>query len=285
VGILKGGQKLAQEINIRLEQLLQKYDLIKITLCGHSLGGLFIRSALKHIYQIHGDNPSVQWIGIITINSPHLGVRKPGGSFFQNVYKYMIHTACEQANGITGDDLIGLNQTLKELAEEDFITKFKYFTLVGLAHHDLLVPFPTAVICPVNPYPELNYNSGLSVVGCHGFSEQYLELKWENINLSDIVQSHWVMDDLQNYEDRDNYSHSSFDVDMIKRLYELKNQRGNWRRLDLNVGKLFTPVAHDICIKKKVPLIKLDLQPEASSKLLGLFSQILLLDHTHDPQL
>jgi len=191
----------------------------------------------------------------------------------------MVHKICEYSNGITGDDLIGINDTLHELSQEDYISKFRYFTLVGFAHNDLLVPFPTAVICPVNPYPVLNFYSGLSVVGCYGFSMPYLDLKCENVKLGNIAQEHWVWNNGKEYGEKDNYSHSEFNEDMIKRLYEQRDEAMNWRRVDLNIGKLFLPLAHDICIKKPAPLIKVQFQSEPASKLLELFSEILYLDH------
>jgi len=265
---------------MQIEQLLNNFTRIKVTLIGHSLGGLFIRGALKHLFETFGTNPYINWVGILTIESPHLGVRKPGGNIVKNIYKCIVHTVCDQVNGLTGDDLLGETNTLFDLAKEDYITKFKYFTLVGLAHHDMVVPFPTSGICPVNPYPLLNCDSDLSVVGCYGFSEPYLGLKWDTVNLGSLVQDQWVSDDVK-YGNHDNYYHTAFDWEMIKRLYEHRDYAGNWRRVDLNIGKLFSLLAHDICIKKPIPVIQVQIQSDPASKLLELFSEILYFDHKH----
>eukprot|EP01127_Copromyxa_protea_P010476 TRINITY_DN2547_c1_g2_i2.p1 TRINITY_DN2547_c1_g2~~TRINITY_DN2547_c1_g2_i2.p1 ORF type:complete len:161 (+),score=15.50 TRINITY_DN2547_c1_g2_i2:12-494(+) len=76
IGVMKGGQILAQEILTEFRNIRALYpsNLLNVTMCAHSLGGLFSRAALEHIF--HSDNANliknIRWVGLTTISSPHI---------------------------------------------------------------------------------------------------------------------------------------------------------------------------------------------------------------------
>ena len=183
---------------------LNRYNIkIPVTFIGHSLGGLYSRNAIGWLYEhdyfvyppdrLHG---ILIPFGIVTICSPHLGSRRPGGTFVKTTWKHMVHTVLNHKNGHTGielllEDHININHNPKKsrsqlrLGEENSpllvrmttpnsiymkaLAIFRNRTLVGVTHFDNLVPFSSACVVGHNPYSAPKSNSEYQVVGYHNF--------------------------------------------------------------------------------------------------------------------
>lgn len=93
----------------------------------------------------------------MTLSTPHLGVRKVGGSLKKNVWRTLVNSACNYMLGKSGKELYLLDkaQKLKKMASDQnlkALTLFSHRILTATAHHDMSVPFPTASIRSKNPY-------------------------------------------------------------------------------------------------------------------------------------
>jgi len=275
--VLKGGKRLAKEVKHELKAIRSMHPKtpIKFSMCGHSLGGLFVRASLEHIF--HPDNTELlkntTCIGISTICSPHLGELRPPGDLFKNMWNFFVHTYCDVLNGHTGDDLIFKTDALYLLSSRSLLEKFSHVTLVSLAHNDLAVPYPTSACRVVNPHPILSYNEPLQLCGSIGFNlEQYGHLVMNDKRISDVAY------DLQPWEEdgemlKDNYNHSHIPSQLLKGFLESQK---NFRRIDLNVGMLYAPMAHDMPLGKGV----LNSERPECLAFISLLCQIFCVDHT-----
>jgi len=245
-------------------------------MCGHSLGGIFLRASLHHLFS--ESIPNTEWVNLTTLNSPHLGVCKPGGDFLKRCYKFIIHSACEYSNGQTGDDLILKTTVINDIAKEDYLEKFKFVTFVTLAHNDLLVAFPTAGVCPVNPYPQLAFSTPLTLVGACGFDDNYHQLEFRKISVGSVSLNHEKVEKIENEKETssDNFGHAEFKTETMAHFYGKKMY---WRRLDLNVGGLYAPVAHDLTIGKGDKVMNWNWDQVGSKEWLQLLANIFYIDH------
>ncbi|KAL9645329.1 hypothetical protein ABK040_002528 [Willaertia magna] len=195
----KGIEKLSQNLLFEvLKQLYEQQELkvvvkrkIYFSVVGHSLGGLIIRAMIKLLffdlldensmlcketftkntqndfilyrnYYLQNIEPYIIPTSFLTLSTPHLGSRRPGGSLFKRSYRFLSHTFMKLC-GKTGKELKFKDATILEecllykmsIPDSDFIKallKFKYRTLVSAVHFDIIVPFPSSSIRSFNPY-------------------------------------------------------------------------------------------------------------------------------------
>ncbi|KAL4155051.1 hypothetical protein PRNP1_007165 [Phytophthora ramorum] len=178
LGVEIGGTRLAKEV----VEAVFEYDLspvvstYKLSVIGHSLGGLYARYALVQIMDalscLH-----VEYVDFVTICTPHLGSRRARGpSTVKNILRLGVHKvlASRSIYGLTGIDLlldaqeqqVGLTdadavesprpllQVMSD-TESEFIRSLKRFrhgTLVAMTDGDVVVPYPSASMRSYSPY-------------------------------------------------------------------------------------------------------------------------------------
>ncbi|KAG8467306.1 hypothetical protein KFE25_000622 [Diacronema lutheri] len=155
-GIVAGGERLVACI---LEAIAALPSLRKLSLIGHSLGGLYIRYAAGILYGRCGC--TLEPASLITLATPHLGVRRPlgrplmRGGGFNGLFNLVAERLCSQ---------LGLELTLEDDADEPLLLqlckgpylhalrRFGACWLYANVFNDFLVPYCTASIQPYNPY-------------------------------------------------------------------------------------------------------------------------------------
>ncbi|CAI5724882.1 unnamed protein product [Peronospora destructor] len=178
LGVDIGGARLAKEV----VETVFEYDLCpvvtkyKVSVIGHSLGGLYARYALVSIMDalscLH-----VEYVDFVTICTPHLGSRRARGpSTMKNIVRLGVHKVLEsqifygrtgidlllnvqeQQNGVTDAHAVEpARPVLKVMSDPDSefvrsLKRFQHGTLVAMTDGDVVVPYPSASICSNNPY-------------------------------------------------------------------------------------------------------------------------------------
>lgn len=286
VGIKVGGSNLAKEIiNHVINLVNQNNDKIMLSIISHSLGGLFSRYCLKEVFENEICSNHLVPISFITLNSPHLGVRRASSI---NPFKYLsgclIHGICNYFYKQTGADVILKNNVLMELAEDNNIKKFKNFTLVGLIQNDLIVPFTTSLLRSYNPFINyIPYNQGLTLVGSDGFNDKYLDCgmgKNKLINQEMYKHNDSVNNSVNLNVDSDLRADNTFQIEYSKKMLDLILGKGiNIRRIYLQCGIMYATVAHDMTIKKGEKISGKIFDIDGCDQFLNLIADILLNDH------
>jgi len=283
IGVLRGGELLANEILAEIIKIRsdERWATIKIkaSLCGHSLGGLFCRAALRTLFAPENQNTihNIEWVTFLSLNSPHLGVQKPSYGIkdrrflWRFAYRSVVNAACVVGNGITGDDLILTTDVIDSLAMDPYLLNFQNPTLVSLAHHDLPVPFPTASLLLTNPFPKLHPFDVLTLVGSSGFQSDYEKLQFRERTISSVAKDlRFEEADLEKPMAKDN-KHQNW---VSTKAYNALNKY-NWRRILIDIGAAYTITAHDTSISK----FDLLADREGGDLFLRFVSLILFLDH------
>ncbi|RMX65871.1 hypothetical protein KXD40_004289 [Peronospora effusa] len=178
LGVDIGGARLAKEV----VETVFEYDLCpivtkyKLSVVGHSLGGLYARYALVSIMDalscLH-----VEYIDFVTICTPHLGSRRARGpSTMKNILRLGVHKVLasqifygrtgidlllnvqEQQEGVTDADAAEPARPLLEVMsnpDSRFVRSLKRFqhgTLVAMTDGDVVVPYPSASMRNNSPY-------------------------------------------------------------------------------------------------------------------------------------
>ncbi|KAG7381215.1 hypothetical protein PHYPSEUDO_006301 [Phytophthora pseudosyringae] len=180
LGVEIGGTRLAKEV----VEAVFEYDLspavstYKLSVIGHSLGGLYARYALVQIMAalscLH-----VEYVDFVTICTPHLGSRRARGpSTMKNILRLGVHKvlSCsiygrtgidllldvpeqeQQQEGVTDADAVEPPRPLLEVmsdTDSEFVRslrRFRYGTLVAMTDGDVVVPYPSASMRSHSPY-------------------------------------------------------------------------------------------------------------------------------------
>jgi len=199
---------------------------IPITLIGHSIGGLYVRNAVGWLYfygffptmEVDSANdsndtrtlknpfPALLPRGIFTFCTPHLGYRRSGG--WVKSWKSMVRGVLSHSNGQTGIELALEDHLTKEknslrnrsdipllwgmtLSDSIYMRGLRVFchrTMVGITHHDKVVPYCSAVATGHNPYPFPPNRNTFAVVGSFGFTKQHnlVIIPYQDLTLSGI---------------------------------------------------------------------------------------------------
>jgi hypothetical protein len=155
-GIANAGNRLFSEIL----QVISNYEneLERISIIGHSLGGLIARFAIGKLFAC-GVFEKLIPTYFVSITVPNVGSRRPPRSYWNKVVSVVTSTMLQQ----TGKELMLEDSTLVGvpllvlLAQKDTIfmkglAAFKTRILYSNIRNDLQVPYCTAAIVHKNPY-------------------------------------------------------------------------------------------------------------------------------------
>jgi len=152
---------------------------------GHSFGGVILRAALPRIL---ADNPCLVPCSYFSLQSPHLGSRRPAGfGLWGDAVRTVVHGALRWY-GPSGQELLlqDAGQIIHELAKPqgphmEALRRFPHITFVAIPHGDLLVPYASAAATAHNPFPPPDTHHPPFAVAGHsgfiGFQEQLLDEK------------------------------------------------------------------------------------------------------------
>lgn len=176
-GIELGGERVANEVEARLEELKKDgHDIKKFSITGYSLGGLVARYAIGLLYH-KGVFEEIQPVNFTTFATPHLGVRTPLRGYTSHVWNVLgartLSTSGRQLFAIdkfrdTGRPILSI------LADPESIfikalAQFKHRSLYANIVNDRTVTYYTAGISQTDPFvrPEdvnINYLPGYGQV-------------------------------------------------------------------------------------------------------------------------
>ena len=153
-GIHHGGKRAANEI----KSILDKYESInKISLIGQSLGGLYIRFAIKELYNFDNDAfyRNVKPCNFVTMGSPHLGtedwVKIAMNGYLYKFAKYakqfgIVPSTIEQLINIDNDRLLYDMASNKQFLLP--LTKFKNRLIYANSINDNRVSASSGLLLP-----------------------------------------------------------------------------------------------------------------------------------------
>ncbi|KAL5395690.1 hypothetical protein PMIN06_003585 [Paraphaeosphaeria minitans] len=163
-GIDTGGERVAHEIEERLDELAQtEHDIRKISVIGYSLGGLIARYAVGLLYS-KGLFEKITPVNFTTFATPHLGARTPKRGYLSNAFNVLgartLSTSGRQMFLIdsfreTGRPLISV------LSDTDSIfirglAQFKNRSLYANVINDKTVAYFTAGISQTDPFERID---------------------------------------------------------------------------------------------------------------------------------
>lgn len=192
LGVEIGGTRLAKEV----VEAVFEYDLspavnsYKLSVIGHSLGGLYARYAIVQIMDalscLH-----VEYVDFVTICTPHLGSRRARGpSTMKNILRLGVHKVLassiygqtgidllldaqeQQQGGVTGAETVASPRPLLEVMSDpstEFVRSLRRFcngTLVAMTDGDVVVPYPSASMRSHSPYASTF------------LTERYMDWRW-----------------------------------------------------------------------------------------------------------
>ncbi|KAF0732381.1 hypothetical protein Ae201684_010490 [Aphanomyces euteiches] len=156
-----GVRQMGTNLAIELLDILKDHrtqDNHKLTIVGHSLGGIIGRYAL--IYLQHAlQELQITPMTFATLCTPHLGSRRPGGHLFKEMWKIVVHSimSISVIYGQTGMDLLleddvdaPLLQAMS-LPDSAFMAAlggFQHRTAIAMIQGDHIVPYASAAIHP-----------------------------------------------------------------------------------------------------------------------------------------
>lgn len=181
------GHMLSREVIGWTRSHLARSSKVTLHFICHSLGGLIVRVALPEICDSFEGETKLVLGQLLTLNTPHLGVHaanllmcwKNWGlivpeSLFKQVHQVTLQDGVD-ADQPTTSPLSCITRRpnsprprtmlLEELADQngrysDCLRRFRHCTAVAATHWDVVVPFCTAGICIVNPFPAPNLLKG-----------------------------------------------------------------------------------------------------------------------------
>ncbi|KAF4325587.1 hypothetical protein JM18_000112 [Phytophthora kernoviae] len=193
LGVEVGGTRLAKEVveAVFAYDLSPVADTYKLSVIGHSLGGLYARYAIVQMMQSLSCL-NMEYVDFVTICTPHLGSRRARGpSTVKNILRLGVHKvlASRAIYGLTGIDLLldAQGQTQERTSDtsdvepvrpllevmgnddSEFIRSLRRFrngTLVAMTDGDVVVPYPSASMRSHSPYVSTF------------LSERYMDWRW-----------------------------------------------------------------------------------------------------------
>ncbi|EQC34935.1 hypothetical protein SDRG_07733 [Saprolegnia diclina VS20] len=163
-GLEKCGSNLAAEISDLLLTYQSSPHGHRISFVGHSLGGLITRQSLVYLQDVFAKQ-QIQCTSYVSVCSPHLGSRCPGGSPTKNMWKFAVHQVLSMSliYGKTGHELLFEDNPVAPFLESmsapqsmhmQALARFKHRTAIAVIEGDQLVPYASASMNP-NPLPEM----------------------------------------------------------------------------------------------------------------------------------
>lgn len=158
-GIYVGSRRIADA----MEEKMLQHPQAKISVVGHSLGGLYIRCAIG-ILEERSRLAERVLISYVSLATPHLGSRRPKAKVFNAI----VNTVTLWSFGQTGRDLMLQQAPARRPGEEDptllvemtrpassymqGIARFAFRTAVANVKNDIQVPYCSAAIALASPY-------------------------------------------------------------------------------------------------------------------------------------
>ncbi|UPX17457.1 uncharacterized protein EKO05_0007810 [Ascochyta rabiei] len=176
-GIELGGERVANEVEARLEELKKDgHDINKFSITGYSLGGLVARYAIGLLYH-KGVFEHIQPVNFTTFATPHLGVRTPLRGYTSHVWNVL----GARTLSTSGRQLFAIDKfrdtsrpILSVLADPESIfikalAQFKHRSLYANIANDRTVTYYTAGISQTDPFVKpdevkINYLPGYDQV-------------------------------------------------------------------------------------------------------------------------
>jgi len=307
-GIHVGGERISNEVTEFYLKYLTRYDHIYLSLVGHSLGGLYMRFAAPLILDHEVLVNRVIPVSYMSISTPHLGARKPSGSSWLHkglkagAELYMKHIIGETGKQLCLEDsgYGGRKEPiLLQMSEPDSkfihaLRKFKYCTLSGATHFDMIVPHATSMISYSHSYTEPLFRNQLSfaVVGHSRFFDTHTtntDTYYHRLLPLDkcIDNEPDASDMLVQASERKFLSDQAQEIEFIPSIMHNLQYHSNvqWRRIHLqfeimNKLEVFNGTAHGIVINKASPVpISTKGDSPAASSCVKILSSVLLIDH------
>lgn len=199
-GVAVGGAALAQEVITAVRRLMRSEDdegaatgrrVLRFSMLGHSLGGLYIRYALALLARDPLARPveaggRLDWRSVAFLCSPHLGSRRPGGTLVKGAWRLAVHGVVHSLYGPTGADLmlgaptagngeaaaevdgggvdapVLLRMSHPESPWARALASFAHRTFVAITDGDMSVPYCAAAVRGDNPHPRCSLWAGQS---------------------------------------------------------------------------------------------------------------------------
>ncbi|KAL1734004.1 putative serine esterase-domain-containing protein [Schizophyllum commune] len=168
-GIDWGGERVAQEIAKRIEDLEAKGDHVtKFSITGYSLGGLISRYVIGILHQ-QGFFEKITPVNFNTVATPHLGLLR-----YDSFWSSLSHSLGPRLLSRTGEQFYFVDKwsakgrpLLEVMADPERVfyqalQTFKHIRIYGNAINDLTVPYLTACIELEDPFADYE-NTGLTV--------------------------------------------------------------------------------------------------------------------------
>jgi len=162
-GIVNGATRAFEEVMSTIEE--NKQTLSKISVIGHSLGGLYGRY-LVYLLDKHVVFNVLTPVVFVTLATPHLGIRRPPTNPINFVWNSVVSALCQTTKELGLVDSGTVQETndnetnggiplLREMVEYPFIKSLKRFRKRALytnTKYDFQVPYSTSAIRHSNPY-------------------------------------------------------------------------------------------------------------------------------------
>ncbi|PRP81841.1 hypothetical protein PROFUN_10590 [Planoprotostelium fungivorum] len=284
-GIDVCGKRLAAEV-IEVLEYQKKHVHFRLSLIGHSLGGLIIRSCLKHLYEKESTWSRIVPVSYMSLTTPHLGVRRPTGLF-----NYFIDFVARLwYNGRTKLVLEDQDETgiplLFRMSDPDgpymkALASFSHRYLFAITQNDIVVPYCSASMSSHNPYAVQSKPLSHRIIGHSGFPKhlsggEHLSSVDEAGHcplsaLSALPGFERAEDIDRSFRQHDPHYELEYSPRMVLELNSL-----HWRRVDLEFNGHFS---HDFVIRKATIPFVVDANEAgefAAQKFLG------LLQHDHE---
>ncbi|KAF0714638.1 Aste57867_3772 [Aphanomyces stellatus] len=158
-GVRQMGTALATEVlDVLLRHRVDDTKTYRLSIVGHSLGGIIGRYALVYMQDaLRGLH--VTPTSFVTLCTPHLGSRRPGGHLGHQLWKATVHgvMSITLIYGQTGTDLLLQDDVdmplLAVMSQPDSIfmtalAAFQHRTAIAMIQGDHIVPYASAAIHP-----------------------------------------------------------------------------------------------------------------------------------------
>jgi hypothetical protein len=296
-GIEVCSDRLTLEIKNFCNKYLSNKEKVVFSMLGHSLGGLIIRHAIVDIFKDDILSDILIPVSLMTISTPHLGARKPFGTFTESFVKKSADIYMHYFLGPTGRELCLSDGTVDKapllLRMSDpsseyiaMLNKFRSRTVVGASYYDHIVPHCSALITShMTSEPPAFGEEGFKVSSISGFGPDdnhdhiILFKDQKQIEFNDPIHDS-ITEKTDEMFLSDNKNQTEF---MYKILYNL--QQVHWRRISLEFSLVNWRQAigvHDMTINKRQRMIKQFLSTQAKqapAECVILLSRVLLIDH------
>jgi len=162
-GIDVGGERLAKEVAEFANKMAtchtRQGEKFSFSIIGHSLGGLYSRYCIGHLYS-EGFFDQWQPLNFITLATPHLGSRRPQRGLNPILSFFTSHLFSRTGQQLMLEDDEREKPLLVRMCDRELsffkaLALFRRRSIYANVLRDLQVPFSTSAIMPYNPFTSL----------------------------------------------------------------------------------------------------------------------------------